>query len=165
MTQQHLFIRDTRAVFSGCRLYRYELWRRWGPSDRFVNFIGVNPSTADEYSNDPTIRKCIKFAQSWGYDALCMTNLFAYRSRDPKALSRVEDPTGNANDRHLIERASEAAIVIACWGRNGEFLERDKEVLSMIDRDIYCIRKLADGVPEHPLYIPGSTRPIKLTDL
>lgn len=87
MLQPALFKTDSRtATFCRRRIYRYTLWRRWSDGARYVNFICLNPSTADERTDDPTVRKCVKFARSWGYDALCITNLFAYRATDPQTL-------------------------------------------------------------------------------
>src|ERR1700691_893264 len=73
------FVAEMRmgAVFSPCRRYRYALWREWGvlpgmPDKGYVLFVGLNPSTADETRDDATIRRCIAFAQAWGYSGLCM---------------------------------------------------------------------------------------------
>lgn len=49
------------AQFSDCRMYRYALWRVWAQGDGCITFIGLNPSTADENKDDPTIRRCIGF--------------------------------------------------------------------------------------------------------
>lgn len=57
---------DSGAIFSPCREYRYKLWRTWDASKLPLNVIGLNPSTADETKNDPTIRRCIQFAIDWG---------------------------------------------------------------------------------------------------
>mgnify|MGYP000880158315 CR=1 FL=1 len=85
------------AGFSPDREFRYTLTRRW--DDRLlVNFLMLNPSTADENIEDPTIRRCMGFARDWGYGGLMVTNIFAYRSTDPKALYKVPDPTGPANN-------------------------------------------------------------------
>jgi hypothetical protein len=79
---------ERSATISPCRMFRYALWRRWG-SGPYAMFIGLNPSTADEQNDDPTIRRCIGFAQSWGYDALCMANLFAYRATKPTDMKNA----------------------------------------------------------------------------
>lgn len=38
--------------------------------------IGLNPSTADETRDDPTIRRCTGYARLWRFGGLLMTNLF-----------------------------------------------------------------------------------------
>jgi hypothetical protein len=77
------------AVLSECRTYRYALWRIWDQTVPYAMFIGLNPSTADESNDDPTLTRCMGFAKSWGYGGVCMANLFALRSTDPTALKTV----------------------------------------------------------------------------
>jgi len=116
------------AEFSPCRSYRYSLWRSWSgllPSDKgYAMFVGLNPSTADEANDDPTIRRCIGFAQAWGYDALFMANIFAFRATEPEVMKAADAPVGTDNDRLLLELAGNAGIVIAAWGTNGTFQGR-----------------------------------------
>lgn len=103
ITQLNLFeTKEKPATFDRQRVYRYTLWRRWSEGERYVQFICLNPSTADETNDDPTMRKCVKFAQTWGYDALCMTNLFAYRATDPRVMKAALDPIGFGNNRWLL---------------------------------------------------------------
>jgi hypothetical protein len=76
------------CAWSPCRRYRYTLWRRFGPvrHPRYLMVVGLNPSTADETHDDRTVRRCMGFAGDWGFDALCVTNLFAFRATDPRAM-------------------------------------------------------------------------------
>ncbi len=101
------------TVFSSNRVYRYVLWREWNQllsaPFRYAMFIGLNPSTADETKNDPTVRKCIGFAKRWGYDGLCMTNLFAFRATDPGAMLKDLAPIGPDNDDWLVKLRPGAA--------------------------------------------------------
>lgn len=126
----------------------------------YAMFIGLNPSIADETENDPTIRKCIGFATKWGYDALCMTNLFAYRATDPRRMKAHPKPIGEENDRWLVTCAREAGIIVAAWGVNGQHMGRDEEVLKLLD-DVFCLRTTKHGHPEHPLYVPYETGPLR----
>lgn len=124
-----------KAAFSPCRKYRYTLWREWGElfsEQRFVNFICLNPSTADDDKDDNTIRKCIKFAKSWGYDGLCVTNIFAWRSTDPSVLKDLPDPVGPENNDYLVDVAEKAALVIAGWSQHGNLNQRSTVVRRMI---------------------------------
>lgn len=82
-------------------------------------FIGLNPSTADDKIDDPTIRRCINFAQSWGYGGLCVTNLFAFRATLPSNMKSAKDPIGPENDKSPIAHAKDARIVVAAWGCMG----------------------------------------------
>ena len=74
------------AKFSLDRKYRYRLTRRVGLADNAVTLVMLNPSTADETQNDPTIRRCIDFANRWGFGWLHVVNLSPLRSPDPKEL-------------------------------------------------------------------------------
>lgn len=147
------------ATFSHCRAYRYRLWRTWDEDGPTLNVIGLNPSTADEQADDPTIRRCIRFAQDWGYGSLLMTNLFAYRSTDPKGLLSVADPIGPENDAHLTRAAYGG--VLAAWGAHPLAHERGRHVLSMLNwREVECLGTTKNGSPKHPLYIAANTVPV-----
>jgi hypothetical protein len=156
---------DEVCIFSSCRLYRYTLWRDWskdmlfGPvMDGYVMWIGLNPSTADERKDDPTIRKCIGFSKRLGYGRMVMTNLFAFRSTDPRKMKKWPKPIGDDNDRWLSECAGGAQRIIAAWGNHGRFLGRDLEVVKLI-YGLESLRLTGDGCPEHPLYVPYSVMP------
>jgi hypothetical protein len=153
------------AEFSPCRRYRYLLWRAWGiRSDaspvRYAMIVGLNPSTADEISDDPTIRRCVAFARSWGCSALCMTNLFAYRATEPADMLAQPDPTGPDNDVVLVRMAANATIVVAAWGIHGDHLGRASEVARLLPR-LHYLRLTKNGHPGHPLYLPGTLRPVE----
>ncbi len=145
------------------RCYRYTLWRQWSGGDppKYVVFIGLNPSTADETKDDATIRKCVGFAKLWGYEALLMLNLFAWRDTDPTGMKRATDPVGPDNDHWLQEGTAGAGTVIAAWGSHGNHLGRAKQVLQTLIR-VRALRLNQDGSPGHPLYIPYSAKPFKL---
>ena len=96
------------ARFSDCRLYRYQLWRIWDEGRPYLNVIGLNPSTADETRDDPTIRRCIDYAKRWNYGGLFMTNIFAFRATLPAVMKKQVEPVGSDNDHWLIETAANA---------------------------------------------------------
>jgi hypothetical protein len=145
------------ACFSACRRYRYSLWRRWGPGPA-VMVVGLNPSTADAIHNDPTIRRCLGFARAWGYGALCMTNLFAYRALDPARLKRVKDPIGAENDHSLQQLARGAALILAAWGNHGGLHGRDLVVRGLLP-ELHILGLTRMGQPRHPLYLPRGLQP------
>lgn len=149
------------AAFSHCRRYRYTLHRHWGNGSRVVNFIGLNPSTADETLDDPTIKKCMKFARSWGYDGIVMTNIFAWRDTSPDEMKKAVEPIGEANDKYLLTVATDASLVIAAWSQHGSFNNRSTDVRKVL-RDIPLhILKMGASEPWHPLYLKDSTQPIE----
>ena len=139
------------ATFSNCRKYRYALSRSWDDKKKIVLFIGLNPSTADEKKDDPTIRRCINYAQSWGYGGLQVANLFAYRATKPTKLRYVENPVGDDNDQQHIKLSKMADLTVAAWGNEGALINRDKQVIKLIP-NLMCLKINKSGQPAHPLY-------------
>lgn len=122
-------------------------------------FIGLNPSTADEVINDPTIRRCIGYTKDWGYSNLCMMNLFAFRETLPILLKKAENPVGPDNDDALLTMAEKAEVVVAAWGNHGSYMGRDEEVKTMLSQ-LHYLRLTKEGFPNHPLYLPKELKPI-----
>ncbi len=154
------------AIFDATGYYRYCLWRRWRPEvdqgtgDR-VTFIMLNPSTADAQQDDPTIRRCIGFAQGWGYGCLEVVNLFAYCTSQPTHLLHVADPIGNNTDRHLLDAVCRSHRVIVAWGNRGIWHDRAQQVLALLPSYIplHCLGTTKTQQPRHPLYIKACTLP------
>ena len=153
------------AVFDLARLYRYSLWRGWSTNHPQITFIMLNPSTADDQCDDPTVRRCIGFAQAWEFGSLEVVNLFAYRAICPFELSRVADPIGAENDHFLLQAIKRSACTVAAWGVHGRLLGRSQQVLYLLGShpDIHCLGFTKDGHPRHPLYLKGDTRLVRLT--
>jgi hypothetical protein len=163
MVQSTLFeINGVRsAVISADGLYRYRLVRSWSDGSK-VHFLMLNPSKADGCHDDPTVRRCMGFAESWGYGGLIVTNLFAWRSTDPDALRSAPDPVGPENDQHILSAARECAMTVLAWGIPGKIQGRDKAVLKLLrEANIppYCIASTATGQPGHPLFLPSRLTP------
>lgn len=122
----------------------------------------LNPSTADEVRLDPTCSRARDYAARWGYGALVVTNVFAWRATDPAKLMAARDPVGSENDRAILRAAREAAIVICAWGNHGAHLGRAERVVRLLERagvPLHALRVNASGEPAHPLYLPGRLRP------
>lgn len=159
MTAIVLLPRST-ATFSPCRTYRYSLWRHWGPPEgSYAMFIGLNPSTADEVEDDPTIRRCVAFAKTWGYSGLCMTNLFAFRTKAPSIMKAEPDPVGPENDETLHRLAQGAGVVVAAWGVHGKHENREQRIRELIP-NLHYLRLTKRGSPGHPLYLPKDLVPV-----
>lgn len=141
------------AILSDCLNYRYSLWRIWGNGKK-VNFIGLNPSTADGREDDRTISRLRNFAKSWGYDGFYITNLFAYRTKKPSILKKAKDPIGVSNDQYILGQSTKCSDVVFMWGTNGSFMNRNKQVEGMISVP-KCIAITKGGHPSHPLYLKG----------
>lgn len=142
------------ADFSGDLLHRYRLYRAWGPGKRCV-FVMLNPSTADESKNDPTVTRCIGFARDWGYDGVDVVNLFAWRATNPRELYVVHDPVGPGNDDAVITAARAASRVVVAWGNHGGLHNRSHQVLDLL-RPV-CVPMAFSATkqdqPRHPLYV------------
>lgn len=146
------------ATISADGLYRFDLWRIWDRAKRPALFVMLNPSKADGVTDDPTIRRCIRFADSWGFGGLVVVNLFAMRSTDPSVLvacgSRTAAGGGPANDVKILERADLAGAVVLAWGVGGSLYGRGQEVASMLRRySPVCLGVTTGGQPRHPLYV------------
>lgn len=150
---------STDAVLSPCARYRYSLRRTWGLKPGRIAFVGLNPSTADGTLDDPTIRRCVGFADMWGYHDLVMLNLFAYRATDPERMGLEDDPVGPDNDQHLALELAQAKLVVCAWGATGGHTLRAAEVMRLVlpRHKARCLGLTRTGFPRHPLYVQGAT--------
>lgn len=151
----------SEAVFSDCDRYRYSLTRRWNEGAG-INFLMLNPSTADEFKNDPTVERCERRARSLGYGAFRVTNIFAFRATDPKVMRKADDPVGPGNDAAILEACHWADMVVCAWGTHGAHLERGPAVADMLrDAGISAMTLglSKHGHPKHPLYIGYAVQP------
>lgn len=150
------------AEFSPCRRWRWWLERRWdgqpigGPN--VAACIGMNPSTADEEADDPTVAGLMWRARHlWGVGGCVVLNAFGYRATDKNRLLEVEDPVGAGTDAAIRRHAARASLVVAAWGKPPPPLAgRGAEVaaiLAGLGVRAKCLGVNADGSPKHPLYI------------
>ena len=149
------------ATFSACRRWRYLLWRRWDAAKPAANFLMLNPSTADELRLDPSCSRARDYAERWGYGALIVTNLFAWRATDPRLMQLAPEPVGRGNDQAILRAAREARLVVCAWGNHGAHRERAAAVLARLrgaQVPLHALRVTARGEPAHPLYLPARLR-------
>lgn len=150
----------TYAEISDCGLYRYRLGRRWGDGEALA-FVMLNPSTADAHQDDPTIRRCMGFARSHGFDAIDVVNLFAYRATKPSELKCAGYLVGPENDLHIAMAARASGAVCVAWGANGSKKVRTGEVLMLLMRNGVipkCLDVTRGGMPQHPLFARGDLK-------
>ena len=166
-------LNDRGALLSRDRRYRYLLWRFWGVSTllRLVAFIGLNPSTADENEDDPTIRRCIGFAKAWGYEGILMVNLWGFRATEPKDLMLEaafgKDIRGPANYDWVRWACRRAELVVASWGADGSWdegaeycVKKIRPILNDRQTPLFCLGETKAGQPRHPLYLKKTTKPV-----
>ena len=155
---------EAGAEISPCGRYRYVLTRKWAEDGPLHVWIGLNPSTATEEVDDPTIRRCVDFSERWGAGEIAMVNLFALRSTDPRELRRAEDPIGPKNEDRLgvwcQKGCQKAGKIIAAWGNHGDLHDRGRQVSRRMDslwlknNGVFCLGQNRGGQPVHPLYQP-----------
>lgn len=161
--------------FSPCRKYRYVLKIIWDSSKKPQMILGLNPSSADEENDDPTIRRCIDFAQRWGAGGLVMCNAAAYRATDPRVMLAFDgDKVGEENTVAYLESIAAQCRnkPIAAWGKHASKIfwqghdglsqcawNRNQELKKFMG-PLDCLRINGDGSPCHPLYLPASLTPI-----
>lgn len=155
-----LFGNESGAEFSECRKYRYALWRIWDNNKPFVMFIGLNPSTANENVNDPTIRRVISIAKNLGYGGVYMMNCFAYVSTDPDEL--VHNGNNLTNNRWLVHVSNKCKDIIFAWG-NFKIVKdtaRDFDLMTMFPNAL-ALQINKNGSPKHPLYVKSNIQPVE----
>ncbi len=145
------------ARFSRDGVYRYELSRVWNAGAEAINFLMLNPSTADETCNDPTVHRCVERGWRLGFSQVVVTNLFALRSTDPQALYSAPDPVGPRNDAAILRAARAARVVVVAWGEHGAWNGRSRRVTALLARhkiSLFCLGTNRSGEPRPPLYLP-----------
>lgn len=155
------------AIFSEDRNHRYCLWRFWNyqvaekGEAKAVMFIMANASTAGDFNDDPTIRRCAGFGRDWGYDGMYIGNLFSkIETHWSPNMKFDENGVGEECDYYLQVMINSSAMHVAAWGFMGKhYPERAKEIRKMIP-DLHYIELSKGGVPKHPLYLPSYRKPI-----
>jgi len=150
------------AVYSDCERYRYELTRVWDKAGDKALFIMLNPSTATEVQNDPTVERCERRARALGFGAFRVLNIFAWRDTDPKAMRAAADPIGPKNDAAIRRGCKWSDKIICAWGTHGAHLDRGTQVTSLLRKTklpLYHLGLTKHGHPKHPLYIAYAEQP------
>jgi hypothetical protein len=157
---------EKAAVISPCGRYRYWLSRTWDRTKSMVGFIMLNPSTADATVDDPTIRKCVMFAEKWGAGSISVTNLYAWRATDPRELDGVADPVGPENAGYIHWQSLIADTLVTAWGANAD-AERARQVVRSLrpTREVHCLTVTKGGHPAHPLFLPSHLVPVELGEV
>jgi len=144
------------ASYSDCERYRYQLTRVWNNSAGKVLFVMLNPSTATETQNDPTVERCERRARALGFGAFRVCNIFAWRATDPRDMRAATNPVGSENDTAILDGCNWADQIICAWGAHGAHLDRGPQVEQLIRETKKPLGHLGltkAGHPKHPLYI------------
>lgn len=146
------------AIFSNCRKYRFVLYRIWDKKRKYLIFIGLNPSTADENQNDNTVIKVINFTRKWGYGGVFMMNCYPYISTDPERLIMNKD-YNKFNFECINKISKKCSKIIFSWG-NFKIVRDNKTDIKLYKmfKSAYCLIQNKNGSPRHPLYVPYNTK-------
>lgn len=150
------------AVYSDCETYRYSLTRIWDPDGQKVMFVMLNPSTATEVQNDPTIERCERRARTLGFGGFRATNIFAIRATDPRVMRAAKDPEGPENEAAILSGAEWADQIICAWGTHGAHRDQGpciENALRATGQPLFHLGLSKHGHPKHPLYIAYSQQP------
>ena len=151
------------AEYSDCETFRYTLTRVWDSGGRRALFIMLNPSTATEVQNDPTVERCERRARALGFGAFRVLNIFAYRATDPRDMRAAPDPVGPMNDAAILTSLDWADQVICAWGTHGAHLGRGPAVAALLRGagvPLFHLGLSKHGHPKHPLYIGYTVQPL-----
>lgn len=133
--------------------------------ERRCLFVMLNPSTATDTVDDPTIKRCSRFAASWGYDRLMVVNLFSLRSTDPRALYHDLAAEGDPeNLTTILQVAADAHLIVCAWGAHGALRSRGDIVarhLRNAGHKLHALQLTKEGHPGHPLYLRSDLRPVE----
>lgn len=150
------------AVYSDCERYRYDLTRIWDDVRQKALFVMLNPSTATEFQNDPTVERCERRARALGFGAFRVANIFAYRATDPKVMRAMADPIGPENDAAILRGAAWADRIVCAWGSHGAHMNRGvavQQLLRACEKPLWHLGLTQSGQPKHPLYIGYDRQP------
>ena len=152
------------ALYSPCETYRYALTRVWDEQGPKLLFLMLNPSTATEAKNDPTIERCERRAKALGYGAFRACNLFAFRATEPKDLKKATDPIGPDNLAQILLAARWADCILCAWGTHGTHQGLGPAIRHLLMSEghaLYHLGLTKNGHPRHPLYVRYDARPTK----
>lgn len=154
--------------FSPCRAYRYSLRHDIEEAGELarghcIQWIGLNPSTADENKLDATLRRIRAFSLAAGFGSFVMTNVFAFRATKPADMRAQRDPVGPLNDVMLLATAAKCDAVVACWGGLNKFPRSQRHRAASLRikfadarRQLLCLGLNDDGSPVHPLFVEAT---------
>ena len=160
------------AGISPCGKYRHWLTREWGgrgEAARWAVFTGLNPSTADDKVDDPTLKKMFGYAQRFSCNALLLINIADYRATNPQDMA-AQGFAAKSLDMTGAVRAALAVVatsfrmrpmgpVIACWGHPPKAVQPLAGEMFDILKGAALLPRLqsfgvtAHGWPSHPLYL------------
>lgn len=152
---------ESGAVFDASAKYRYLLWRIWDFDKPIICWFLLNPSTADEIVLDPTLRRCKRYSELWGYGGFKVLNVFSFRTTKPKNLLKCKNPIGPTNDYYIIKECLDIPMIVVGWGNFIlNFWDRIDELNKLLySSELYALKLTSKSQPSHPLYLKKDLKP------
>ena len=141
------------AIFSKDGTKRYQLYREWDATKKTILFVLFNPSSASATQDDPTLRRVVGFASSWGFGRVLVGNLYPHCSPSPKKVPHlgVYSPKNKAQ---VASMCSKVSTVVYAWGQNHPV----PKWLTALVAAPKVIALTKAGLPKHPLYLPATAQ-------
>lgn len=160
MARDQLPAMSRYAQFSDDGLHRLWLFRQWDTALPQLGVCMLNPSSAGVHNDDPTMLSVMRIARFNGFGGVQIVNLCSFATFDPDVAAAAGWPIHHENAEWQNIAASTGYFALG-WGAN----VRDHKVLQMAAAALLwrlkvtplVFRRLADGTPGHPLYLPAAT--------
>lgn len=162
MVNSSNIIGENGAIFNEDRTKRFLLWRSRPEGDGVITFIMLNPSTADEVKNDPSVLRCWTRAQKMGFRVMFVCNLFSIRSTDPKGIVPDEGDDYHENFSTIIRAVRRSNMIVCAWGNHGDINTLGHQILGNLRRleyPVFVFGITKANQPKHPLYIGYDVEP------
>ncbi len=124
--------------------------------------IGLNPSKANEASDDATNRRLMGLLSAQGFDGYWLVNLLPDVQTDPRQVQFSRRRLSVKNRRAIHGAMARSQITIVAWGHWGAHIAFRHQVLGLAD-ETWCFGVTAGGEPRHPLYLPNHSTLVRYT--
>lgn len=153
-----------RSANSPKGTHRYHFEKTWDNNKPPLQFVMLNPSHGSHDKKDHTLGKITNMAKANGYGGVHVSNLYAYRARNPNELNNTTNKGDVDLSRFLSKKAKD---VVVAWGSGGEVKDKDghanriNEVLKQLGslgKNVYHLNRTKSGQPVHPAYQKSDTK-------
>lgn len=141
--------------------YRYYLkyMEKGTLSTNTLYVVGLNPSTADMKTPDPTMSRLFRLCVLNGYDSFVMFNLYPHRATNPNEMDNpVNSNEFNENIKFIKKKLPQGATVLLCYGDNIckrsyliDSLMKIRQIGEKKKVNWKCISESDLGFPSHPI--------------
>lgn len=141
------------SEWSSDKQRRYKLGRFWS-TGIICTVIGLNPSYADDRTDDPTNRRLIALLSGLGYGGYWLVNLLPNVTPYPAQLGQVGKRFSSLNKKAVWQSINQSQVIIFAWGSTGAKYAHRRQIYEMVQQPM-CFGVTRLGEPRHPLYLPS----------